>query len=230
MPRMDGFQATAAIRRRESENGLMRMPIIAMTANAMAGDRERCIEAGMDEYMAKPVKPATLETMLRQWLPMKEVTEDTEVAASAESEPLEPVVETQATKGEEKSEEDKVLDDSVLQELYEIMEDDFISVLQSYRENAPELIQRIQSSIESGDVEGMVSAAHSLKSSSANVGAMNLSAVSKQMEHNGRLNNLKDLEQLFDQLMAAYGHAIRELDRVIEGGGKARGYQPDARK
>jgi len=64
MPGMDGYEATAEIRRREDGR---RIPIIALTANAMAGDRERCIDAGMDDYVAKPVTKEMLETAIRQW-------------------------------------------------------------------------------------------------------------------------------------------------------------------
>ena len=67
MPEMDGFAATAAIRQREAALGT-HVPIIAMTANAMAGDREQCLEAGMDDYMPKPVKAEDVALMIRRWI------------------------------------------------------------------------------------------------------------------------------------------------------------------
>jgi CheY-like chemotaxis protein len=66
MPEMDGFEATRLIRERE---GSRRVPILAMTANAMAGDRERCLEAGMDDYLAKPIAILDLKDALLRWLP-----------------------------------------------------------------------------------------------------------------------------------------------------------------
>ncbi len=69
MPEMDGFQATEAIRAWEAQAGLARLPIIAMTAHAMQGDRERCLEAGMDDYLAKPISRTGLEDILLKWLP-----------------------------------------------------------------------------------------------------------------------------------------------------------------
>lgn len=74
MPEMDGFEATAAIRRREAQERLAQcgqgshIPIIAMTANAMKGDRERCLDAGMDDYVSKPIRPQILQAVLARWL------------------------------------------------------------------------------------------------------------------------------------------------------------------
>ncbi|GJL54756.1 MAG: hypothetical protein NPIRA02_18880 [Nitrospirales bacterium] len=83
MPEMDGYQATAEIRLREASarqgTGIseplvhrVRLPIIAMTANAMAGDKEKCLNAGMDDYIAKPIKPDLLQAMLVKWMPVQD--------------------------------------------------------------------------------------------------------------------------------------------------------------
>ncbi len=71
MPVMDGFEATQSIREQESQNNLARTTIVAFTANAMKGDDEACLAAGMDDYMAKPVKPADIERVLLSWLPQE---------------------------------------------------------------------------------------------------------------------------------------------------------------
>ncbi len=69
MPEMNGFEATAAIRATEARTGL-HVPIIAMTANAMQGDREVCVGAGMDDYLTKPVRLETLRAVVERWLPL----------------------------------------------------------------------------------------------------------------------------------------------------------------
>jgi CheY-like chemotaxis protein len=67
MPEMDGFEATRALRELEVKRGGPRIPIIALTAQALEGDRERCLDAGMDDYLAKPFKPDQLGKVLQAW-------------------------------------------------------------------------------------------------------------------------------------------------------------------
>jgi CheY-like chemotaxis protein len=69
MPEMDGFEATLKIRRHERDRGLMAMPIVALTASVLQEDRDRCMSAGMDEIIGKPVQPAELAQVLRRFAP-----------------------------------------------------------------------------------------------------------------------------------------------------------------
>ena len=68
MPVMDGFQLTGKLRKIEKENGLERTPVVAITANALEGESERCLAAGMDDYISKPVELKALDRVLRVWL------------------------------------------------------------------------------------------------------------------------------------------------------------------
>jgi CheY-like chemotaxis protein len=69
MPEMDGWEATAMIRTHEGAHGSQRLPIIAITANAMPGDREKCRKAGMDDYLAKPVTLEEFQVAVARWIP-----------------------------------------------------------------------------------------------------------------------------------------------------------------
>ena len=161
MPEMDGFEATAVIRKRQA--GQVRIPIIAMTANAMKGDRERCLDAGMDDYTSKPVTLTDFETMLFRWAATtKQVQVEEKPSVSGNEADGSPIA-------------SPVLDPVALARLNEITDGDqdfIVGLLNTFRTEAQSLMIQLQQAIESDDRRLIKRIAHSLKGSAQNIGAM----------------------------------------------------------
>jgi CheY-like chemotaxis protein/HPt (histidine-containing phosphotransfer) domain-containing protein len=170
MPEMDGFEATRAIRLRERASGSNRIPIIALTANAMARDREECLEAGMDDHLSKPFNMLALQELLERWMARAGVgaTQAAELAAQATAKAAE------------------VLDRAMLDELARVRTNGkpelLTRVIKLYLSESPELIHQLKEAASIGDGARMASSAHTLKSCSANVGAAVLSRYCAEAE------------------------------------------------
>jgi len=169
MPEMDGFEATREIRGRELSSIGKRVPIIAVTANAMAQDREECLNAGMDDHLSKPFSMLTMQDMLNRWMPQ---------AASTQSEAAEPAARAPAKAAE-------VLDRQVLDQLNKVPEL-LARVINLYLVESPKLMQKLKQAARASDAPEMARSAHSLKSSSANVGARMLSRYCEDIEASAR--------------------------------------------
>jgi CheY-like chemotaxis protein len=203
MPIMDGYEATAEIRHEEAIRGMPRTPIVAMTANAMAGDREKCIDAGMDDYLAKPVGLVDLRECVARWLLPQGGEKPMARPAGAGSAAI-----PSAAPAEPK---EAVLDPKVLHELKEIMDDDYLGLLHTFLRNAPTLMTEAREAISGGDLESMVRPVHSLKSSSANVGALRLSELARDAERHARAGELDAARQAFAAVENAYQEAESAL-------------------
>jgi signal transduction histidine kinase/CheY-like chemotaxis protein len=164
MPEMDGLAATAAIRKGEKHSGL-HLPIFAMTAHAMKGDRERCIAAGMDGYIAKPVRFSDIEATLAglNRLPVTASPARVRTESWRRNEALERIGG----------------DQQLLQDLCQI-----------FLEESPKLMAKLRQAIASGDCDGIMRAAHSLKGESSYLGAVGTSQAARQLEDMGRNRDL----------------------------------------
>jgi signal transduction histidine kinase/DNA-binding response OmpR family regulator/HPt (histidine-containing phosphotransfer) domain-containing protein len=210
MPVMDGYQATAAIRARQANNA-KRLPIIALTANAMQGDREQCINAGMDDYLAKPYSRPQLEQVLSRWLQPENapLPAGAEPASVAAAEPDLPAPVRDATINMKFIDQLRELDPVGGMGLAR-------QILQVYLDSTGKLVSQAEQAIAADDAEALRFAAHSLKSSSANVGAETLSGLFKQLEGLAREANLGDASALFDSAQCEYAQVRHEISALLE--------------
>ena len=218
MPVLDGYSATRRWRTHENELGAQRrLPIVAMTANAMAGDRQRCLDAGMDDYLAKPVTREQLEACLQRWLPGHVA-----IAAPRATEPVAQQAPPNDAAARAATPTFPVLDHSMLEELREIAGDETVRIISLFLEDAPRLIAALEKAAATPDLDAMRDAAHTLKSSSANVGAMALSAAAKRVELGARAARLDRpavavalvIAEYARARMALLGYATQQLGRT----------------
>lgn len=203
MPEMDGYQATAHIRQIERETG-GRIPIVALTANALESDRNRCLDAGMDDYVAKPFKQRLLINVLQRWL-LK-----TSGGLSVDSSDTEKVEESTNNEYDLPN----AIDQLVFGSLRDLMGDEFSELLQAYQEDTEEFVKALKEACDREDHAALQVPAHSMKSSSANIGAMHLSTLAKKLEEQVRLGSLESVEQQVSEIEKEFGRVVEALDGV----------------
>lgn len=206
MPVMDGYTATRKRRSHEARNDLPRVPIIALTANALAEDRQKCLDAGMDDFISKPFRQEDLlEVFVRRYGPAEAI-----LVTNAEPGNAQPA-------NDSGSFPQSTIDKSALQQIADLDPNQgselLISIIDSYIDNATSLMRDLAESVAGDDIDGATRAAHSLKSSSANVGAMKLSALCAEMERNGRMNEMRAIHAAIDGVGSAFEVATMELTR-----------------
>jgi len=190
MPVVDGFAATARIR--EREGAARHTPIIAMTASAMMGDREKCLAAGMDDYVTKPVSPETLEEALRRWLRRPAAPPEPSVPAPPEEAP-------------------SPLDGAVIESLFSIDEDGTLlgEVIDTFLRIAPKRLETLR---RAGDPGSLERAAHSFLGSCANLGARRMAELCARLERLGRAGSTEGAAEVVAALDAEHAVVRRALE------------------
>ncbi|CAB1057683.1 hypothetical protein D1BOALGB6SA_2436 [Olavius sp. associated proteobacterium Delta 1] len=188
MPEMDGFEATSQIRSGQSGVPNPDVPIVAMTAHAMRGDRERCLKAGMNDYLAKPIEPEKLLSKIERWAVVEQeasCTQKEDEALSGSGDKSRVAVPLDLDKAIERA----------------MGEGPFLEkILEEFLASMPGQIEEMQSAIDRNDGQVLKQKAHALKGAATNLNADTMAAVAQQLEQMGNNGNLAAGRQVIDEL------------------------------
>ncbi len=194
MPEMDGLETARQICKRWPPE--RRPRIVAMTGNALMGDREKCLAAGMDDYISKPVRVGELQTALERWGPLSTRKSDTAFIARHKVLPPE-----------------SLIDNAIIADLRDMPPSDGVSMLQElidlFLEGAPQRITQIVQSV--SDPAALAFHAHALKSMSLNLGAKRITELSQKLEEMGRSGNIEAVGALLQDLQTAFALTKAQL-------------------
>ncbi len=202
MPKLDGYATTRRLREIESTGGQPRTPVIALTANALSGDAQMCLDAGMDGYLSKPFSVDELYVMLKPY----DRKHSAGSRAPGSSAPAGAGSKVTAT----------ILDEQALRQIRSLRQpggpDLLKKIVDLYISNSRTLIETLRDSIIRGDASGVAQAAHSLKSSSANVGATALRELCAQLEDTAKTGKLDSAWALLDRMVEEHSRVLLALN------------------
>jgi CheY-like chemotaxis protein len=219
MPVMDGYEAAQHIREHESSS--CRLPIIAVTAHAISGEQQRCVSVGMDDYLAKPYSIKNLELLLERWLPGG-LAQGSPAASPREGGWTKASGPVSLLSGSRTLEHTDLAKDipsitpinwQMLDNIRSLQTDngpDLVGkVVGIYLDRSPSLIDALEQAVQNGGFEDISKTAHSLKSSSANLGAMALAGLCKELEIAGKKQELGEAKRLLENIKMEYD-AVRK--------------------
>lgn len=218
MPGLDGYSATRAIRKLESKRG-GHVPIVALTANAMYEAEEKCIEAGMDDYLSKPFSLNSLKEKVVKWARVEKSSDGADESGVSVLENVEQAADIDREKTPEGNLNTGVLDQNVLAGLKALQtqgsSDMLARVAKLYLDSSRELVDALQAACHASEHEKIGQYAHALKSSSANVGAIRLSGYLAELEIKAREEMLEDVQERSENILREYGLVVSALSEEV---------------
>ena len=218
MPGMDGYVTTGVIREMENKNrgnsGASRVPIVALTGYSTEEDREECLRAGMDDYLSKPFTIAHIKSVLDRWL-FARPADNREDRGEQDSFRME--AQTETAKGPNRQEEPPPIDRNALDIIASLQPPGSDNILRKvillYLDSSPALMKSVREAVEGTDFDALHRAAHTLKSSSASLGALAFSGMCKDLEMMGRDKTLEGAKDRLSALEHEYKRVRDALER-----------------
>ena len=218
MPVMGGLEATERIREQESFLN-KHIPIVAMTAHSMQGHKEMCLDAGMDDYISKPISPKSVYAVLRKWVEKGPLPTSEELPKSFDGESASdagdmPIL-VEKSSNINPVEGDQPVDLSRLRELTDGDDDLFAQLIQLFLTDTEEHNELLKSAILAKDASVITSEAHRLKGGAGQIGATQLQSIAGDLEDRGRDEKLDGIDEVFDMLEAEYARVCEFLQLEI---------------
>ena len=220
MPVMDGFAATGEIRRQEREMGRARtLPVIAITANALQGDREACLAAGMDDYLSKPFTQQQLAAVIGRWVALPVLAErhhDDEAELALDFAPPPPPPSPPPLPPPQNDPVDRAALENIRALSRDAGDALVQKVINAYVGDTPRHLQALRQALTTRDAESLRRIAHGLKSASANIGAARLAAACRDLEQLGRGGSVDGAAPLLAEMEREF-HSVRQsLHAMLE--------------
>ena len=208
MPEMDGYEATGIIRNPESSVLDHKVPVIAMTANVMKGDRKKCLDAGMDDYISKPINPKSLSKILERWLVKM-------AEATTETQPDFPDKKNSSPAETDLDKDLGIFNYPVL--LARVMDDKKLanSIMSTFLEDLPIQMDLLKTHLIRKNAHAAGAQAHKIKGSAGNIGAESLSKTAAEVEKAGKSGDLAELNRLMIKLNDQYELTKRVIEEKL---------------
>jgi len=211
MPEMDGYEATRTIREKEGEN--RHSTIIAMTAHSMQGDREKCLEAGMDDYLSKPINPQQMFDTIKKWVKSKlddssvneEVSENDNIGKAQET--------PKAASLKEDDPAGSPVDMKAAMTRFGDDREFFKDMVQEFLNYVPEQMEMLEEALQSKDVSAVQKNAHSIKGAAGNLSVQKIFSLALSLENNGRDSDCLEAPPVLEDLKTEILH----LKQFVEG-------------